>query len=286
MSIFKQIAFILSVVILSFLVGYAISRAWTEPTVAPPDGNVSAPVNIGTTAQTKQGGLTVGNTSGDFYAPNLIDINDTNYYVNPSGQSVFSGNVGIGTTSPGSYKLNVAGTVGVGDIITMTNASADYRRITNLANPTANSDAATKEYVDAASGSACPTNYGNLCLNGGGLQFTYSGKTLYIDAFPRFAYTLTSGEIQYSLAWAHCERIGARLATLAEWQAACSALGGPSGNGLTTFGGSISRRYEWTATPHSGSATNAMVAGRGSCSDSSNSTVDTQNTTYWFRCVR
>ncbi len=39
-----------------FLVGFVV-YAWTEPTSAPPTGNVAAPINIGPTAQTKQGDL-------------------------------------------------------------------------------------------------------------------------------------------------------------------------------------------------------------------------------------
>jgi hypothetical protein len=50
--------------------------AWTNPTASPPGGNVPAPINTGTTTQTKAGGFNV------------------------------SGNVGIGITAPGS-KLTV-----------------------------------------------------------------------------------------------------------------------------------------------------------------------------------
>jgi len=35
------------------------SPGWTEPSQSPPSGNVDAPLNVGPTDQTKQGGLTV-----------------------------------------------------------------------------------------------------------------------------------------------------------------------------------------------------------------------------------
>ncbi len=111
MSIFKQIAFILAVIILSFLVGYAISQAWTEPTEAPPGNNVSAPVNIGTTAQTKQGALQV---TADFTANRLLDTSDNSYYIDPANTGyagLFAGKVGIGDASPSALL-----TVGSGDL--------------------------------------------------------------------------------------------------------------------------------------------------------------------------
>ena len=37
----------------------AIVHAWSEPTAAPPDGNVAAPINVGSIAQVKNGGLGV-----------------------------------------------------------------------------------------------------------------------------------------------------------------------------------------------------------------------------------
>ena len=169
------------------------------------------------------------------------------------------------------------------------------RTITNLSAPIASTDATNKEYVDAASGSACPTNYANLCSEGGGLAFTYGGKTLYIDAFPRSAASASASvgsPAGQGLAWQMCQDIGARLPTLAEWQAACTALGGPIGNGITTFGGlSVADRWEWVADPSSAVYHYAVLAGGGTCSGTSANGVSTDyiaGTSFnaWVRCIR
>lgn len=67
-----------------------IAVAWTGPTQAPPNGNVAAPINVGSTDQVKNGGLAL-NSLGVF------------------GNSALLGNVGISTTDPNA-KLNVVGT--------------------------------------------------------------------------------------------------------------------------------------------------------------------------------
>ena len=54
----------IKVVVLALVLGLGISYAqavWTGPTAAPTGGNVAAPLNVGATAQTKTGDLTVGN---------------------------------------------------------------------------------------------------------------------------------------------------------------------------------------------------------------------------------
>ena len=117
----------------------------------------------------------------DVRASILYDRDNTGYYVNPAGTSKFSTinlggvsrsswpasgsgtanylskwttgttlgnsviydngtNVGIGTTAPGTAKLKISG--GVIDM--------SSQKITNLANPTVATDAATKSYVDSA----------------------------------------------------------------------------------------------------------------------------------------
>ena len=83
----------LSVGVLSFsLLICAAIYAWTEPSAAPTGGNINAPINTGSTAQTKAGDLNI------------------------SGNLITSGNVGIGTASPNA-KLNV--------VSGMTNLSRD-----------------------------------------------------------------------------------------------------------------------------------------------------------------
>jgi uncharacterized protein (TIGR02145 family) len=110
MSLFKQAAFILSVVILSVGIGY-LAIAWTDAPGDPPGcpadyPGCNTPLNVSITAQAKQGALVLG--------------------ANPAvetGLIVQHGNVGIGTTVPG-YRLDVNGTFRVqvqcGDNVTFT----------------------------------------------------------------------------------------------------------------------------------------------------------------------
>jgi len=97
----KLLTLAFSVLALCFLAIFYIF-AWTEPSVAPPGGNVAAPINVSSTAQTKTGRLSFT----EFY-----DSNNTSYYVNPAGtiSAILAGNVGIGTTSPPSQLLEVSG---------------------------------------------------------------------------------------------------------------------------------------------------------------------------------
>jgi hypothetical protein len=86
----QRFSYWLSVVVVGVVLGLTLQfvRAWTEPTVAPPNGNLGAPINTGGNMQSKGGPLTV----------------NTNYSVGNGlgvvGNALISGNVGIGTAIP------------------------------------------------------------------------------------------------------------------------------------------------------------------------------------------
>ena len=83
-------------------IGLSIAKGWTEPTVAPPGGNVGAPITTGAPGQSKVGGLIL-NTGGA-----------------TNGLIVQSGNVSFAPLGPnGASNLFVGGTITAsGDICT------------------------------------------------------------------------------------------------------------------------------------------------------------------------
>lgn len=99
MKISKEI---LKIAVMGGLLIVVQAFAFTEPSVAPPGNNVSAPLNVGNLSQTKIGGLilnwgTDGATGGA-----------------ANGLAVAQGNVGIGTVNP-TAKLDVQGKVKIAD---------------------------------------------------------------------------------------------------------------------------------------------------------------------------
>jgi len=97
----RALALLASVLVLSLSAGYVV-LAWTEPTGTMPV-TVAAPLNTGGVAQTKTAALAL---TGSLTASSFIDFDNNNYYVNPSGQTLLVGPVGIGTTTSGA-KLDI-----------------------------------------------------------------------------------------------------------------------------------------------------------------------------------
>ncbi len=112
-------------------------KAWDAPTTSPPGGNVPPPINVSTVAQSKEGALAVGalgvrgaaridgriHLDGNTSATNYISgespgirirtEDDVSFYTggwNHRLRISSDGNIGIGTTSPGS-RLDVRGNI-------------------------------------------------------------------------------------------------------------------------------------------------------------------------------
>jgi len=134
------------------LLGGWYAFAFTPPVDSPPtcnagDPGCDAPINVGGTLQHKQGTLQVDNFRS------YLD-------------GIFDGNVGIGIPLP-LEKLEVDGNIRLGGAL-------PSHKISNLATPIASSDAATKGYVDAASGGGgAYTAYGTTsCASGWTTAYT------------------------------------------------------------------------------------------------------------------
>ena len=95
-KIAKQITYWLGVAAVGLVVGLSVQfvLAWTEPTVAPPGGNVGAPINTSGFGQTKVGALILNCGTGVNCVFNGSSATN--------GLLVPNGNVSIGTTNSGS----------------------------------------------------------------------------------------------------------------------------------------------------------------------------------------
>ncbi len=158
LTVSKSLAFISSVLAISLSLAYFAS-AWTEPTAAPPIGNVSTPLNIGSTGQSKVGGLIL-NTGGA-----------------PTGLTVQSGAVNLPANSIDSSEVsfNYADSSSKGGAATTAN-SVPWSGVSSK--PSYNCGAANQglKSIDLNSGAvSCETDD----IGGGGV--TGSGTANYIS---------------------------------------------------------------------------------------------------------
>lgn len=191
---------------------------------------------------------------------------------------------------PSSYKAPINTSIEIQDV------DAGKPVITNLDADKVDGFHSSDLLAATSSGSACPDNYANLCKEGGGLEFIYNGKTMHIDAYPRFAGGGADNFYAFSFAQQRCAEIGARIPTKEEYQAACTALGGPGGNGMTSFYNSAPDRWEFTSSPTT-ILQNVITSTGASCTVFSEQPVYGCSGTCggtplalayagWFRCVR
>ncbi|KKS48188.1 MAG: hypothetical protein UV12_C0002G0037 [Candidatus Nomurabacteria bacterium GW2011_GWC2_42_20] len=121
----KNIIQALKVVALALILSFGISYvyAWTAPTMTPPNGNVSAPINTSSTAQTKSGGLTVGSITAPSHCIGASCITSwpTGGGVTPPAGSEFLNTSATAQTKAGWLKAvggnggDLASRIGVGN---------------------------------------------------------------------------------------------------------------------------------------------------------------------------
>lgn len=93
LNLIKESIKVITLSVLVLFSIYVVSAAWSDPTVAPAGGNISVPLDVSSTGQSKVGGLIL-NTGGA-----------------TNGLIVSAGKVGIATTSP-EAALEVYGSTG------------------------------------------------------------------------------------------------------------------------------------------------------------------------------
>jgi hypothetical protein len=114
-------------------VGISYVSAWTAPTATPPNSNVSAPINVGSTAQTKTGDLTVNKIT----APTSCIGADCRTAW-PTGGDNLGNHTATQALTMGGNNINNAGTVTATGGVDVGNAGGAYTYITMRDNESPN----------------------------------------------------------------------------------------------------------------------------------------------------
>lgn len=122
----KRLSFFATILVVSLALGNFVFAVWNEPTVAPPGGNVSTPINESTIAQTKNGDLSV---------TALYDAVDPTYFIDLDSvvtSGVFRSKVGIGTVPNAKLEIDMGDSAAEGLHISRTAFGANsYLNIEN-----------------------------------------------------------------------------------------------------------------------------------------------------------
>jgi hypothetical protein len=101
---------------------HVFSNSYPQATIQSAAGETSAALNLSPSGVGARAYRLLAGTDGSFHLYDL-GASTSRLYITPGGYVTFpSGNVGIGTTNPGSFKLAVEGTIGARDVM-VTNAS-------------------------------------------------------------------------------------------------------------------------------------------------------------------
>src|SRR3989338_9200810 len=103
---FNAISLIISILVICFTVSSYVFAVWQEPTAGPPGNNILPPINVSSTGQNKLGDFGIGGCSGQpvYWLSNYYGTLRFNS-ASPAGTRLVigqDGNVGIGTTGPGT----------------------------------------------------------------------------------------------------------------------------------------------------------------------------------------
>ncbi len=273
---------IVPVVIALLAITILDTYAWVEPDQLPPNGNIAAPLNTGSSAQSKIGGL-------------ILNIGNALY-----GLIVKNGNSGFGTETP-SERVDVNGNIKLNG------------KIIGLQAPTDANDAVNKGYVDAIIGQGGgggpmydnkivdmvpPNAYSEICFKNGqtlydkhdGSSTTQGGNCVPGDR----GYVIEKNRRSASFieAKATCTSNDMRLPEPFEWQYACSH------KNEANIGDILDSGYEWASNIPSMEVvqynryfTGAPVIGNGTCYLSYYGVITADNGggypwQYAYRCVR